>query len=330
MYHAIRWRCYQAIHRRRIIVLLYLSKAVRINAMGVTVGFIGFGEAGYHISKGLRGAGVSPVFAYDVALESDERRTQIERRAAEADIVLCKSLADLGRCSEIVFSAVVSSVAVEVARQTAPHLGRQHYYVDLNSTSPAAKREIAAIMAATGVRFVEAAVMAAVPPLGHRVPILLCGEAAAELAARLSPYGMNLENVGSEIGSATATKMFRSIVVKGLEALFLECVMAASRYGVAEKVLDSVGTGYPGLDWNALANYLIGRTAIHGERRAHEMEEVASTLRAMDIEPIMAEAAARRIASFARLGLKARFADRVPESYQEVMRAAAEAEQGAG
>ena len=330
MYHAIRWRCYQAIHRRRIIVLLYLSKAVRINAMGVTVGFIGFGEAGYHISKGLRGAGVSPVFAYDVALESDERRTQLERRAAEADIVLCKSLADLGRCSEIVFSAVVSSVAVEVARQTAPHLGRQHYYVDLNSTSPAAKREIAAIMAATGVRFVEAAVMAAVPPLGHRVPILLCGEAAAELAARLSPYGMNLENVGSEIGSATATKMFRSIVVKGLEALFLECVMAASRYGVAEKVLDSVGTGYPGLDWNALANYLIGRTAIHGERRAHEMEEVASTLRAMDIEPIMAEAAARRIASFARLGLKARFADRVPESYQEVMRAAAEAEQGAG
>lgn len=297
--------------------------------MGVTVGFIGFGEAGYHIAKGLRSAGVSPVFAYDVALESDERRTQVERRAAEADTVLCKSLADLGRCSEIVLSTVVSSVAVAVARQAAPHLGTQHYYVDLNSTSPAAKREIASIITATGARFVEAAVMAAVPPLGHRVPILLCGNAAADLVARLSPYGMNLENIGPEIGSATATKMFRSIVVKGLEALFLECVMAASRYGVAEKVLESVGTGYPGLDWNALANYLIGRTAMHGERRAHEMEEVASTLRAMDIEPIMAEAAARRISSFARLGLKARFGDQAPESYQEVMRAAAEAEQGA-
>lgn len=297
--------------------------------MGVTVGFIGFGEAGYHIAKGLRGAGVSPVFAYDIALESDERRMQVERRAAEADAVLCKSLADLGRCSEIVLSTVVSSVAVAVARQAAPHLGVQHYYVDLNSTSPAVKREIADIITAAGARFVEAAVMAAVPPFGHRVPILLCGNAAADLVARLSPYGMNLENIGSEVGSATATKMFRSIVVKGLEALFLECVMAASRYGVAEKVLESVGTGYPGLDWNALANYLIGRTAMHGERRAHEMEEVASTLRAMDIEPIMAEAAARRISSFARLGLKARFGDRIPESYQEVMRAAAEAEQGA-
>ncbi len=137
---------------------------------------------------------------------------------------------------------------------------------------------------------------------------------------------MNLENIGPEIGAATATKMFRSIVVKGLEALFLECVMAASRYGVAEKVLESVGTGYPGLDWNALADYLIGRSVMHGERRAHEMEEVANTLRAMDIEPIMAEAAARRIGNFARLGLKARFGEQVPQGYQEVMRAAAEAE----
>jgi 3-hydroxyisobutyrate dehydrogenase-like beta-hydroxyacid dehydrogenase len=294
--------------------------------MGVTVGFIGFGEAGYHIAKGLRGAGVSPVFAYDLALESGDGRAHVEQRAADADVVLCKSLADLGRCSEIVLSTVVSSVAVAVAREAAPHLGGQHYYVDLNSISPAAKQEIAGVIAATGARFVEAAVMAAVPPLGHRVPILLCGNAAADLVARLSPYGMNLENIGSEVGSATATKMFRSIVVKGLEALFLECVMAASRYGVAEKVLQSVGTGYPGLDWNALANYLIGRTAMHGERRAHEMEEVASTLRAMDIEPIMAEAAARRIGSFARLGLKRRFGDRPPESYHEVIRAAAEAE----
>jgi 3-hydroxyisobutyrate dehydrogenase-like beta-hydroxyacid dehydrogenase len=293
--------------------------------MGAAVGFIGFGEAGYHIAKGLHGAGLSPIFAYDVALESDAHRGRIETRAADADVALCKSLADLARCSEIIFCTVVSSVAITVAKEAVAHLGGQHYYVDLNSTSPAVKKQIAEIIAPSGARFVEAAVMAAVPPFGHKVPMLLCGEAAAKLIGRLSAYGMSLEDFGSEIGRATATKMFRSIVVKGLEALLLECTMAASRYGVCEKVLESVGAGYPGIDWNQLANYLIGRTAVHGERRAHEMEEVALTLQAMGIEPIMAEAAAKRIMGFARLGLKERFDGKAPESYHEVMRALEEA-----
>lgn len=289
--------------------------------MGVAVGFIGLGEAGSHIAKGLGSAGASPIFAYDVALASEERRALLQKRAVEANVALCKSIEDLARCSEVIFSTVVSSVAVEVAHQAASYLSSTHYFVDLNSTSPQTKQEIAAVVSASGARFIEGAVMAAVPPLGHRVPILLCGTAVSSLISRLSSYGMNLENFGPEIGRATATKMFRSIVVKGLEALFLECVMAASRYGVAEKVLESVGAGYPGLDWNKLAHYLIGRTAIHGERRAHEMEEVARTLRSMGIEPIMADAAARRILSFASLGLKARFGDKAPDSYDEVMRA---------
>jgi 3-hydroxyisobutyrate dehydrogenase-like beta-hydroxyacid dehydrogenase len=293
--------------------------------MGAAVGFIGFGEAGYHIAKGLHGADLSSIFAYDVALESDAHRGRIETRAADADVALCKSLADLARCSEIIFCTVVSSVAITVAKEAVAHLGGQHYYVDLNSTSPAVKKQIAEIIAPSGARFVEAAVMAAVPPFGHKVPMLLCGEAAAKLIGRLSAYGMSLEDFGSEIGRATATKMFRSIVVKGLEALLLECTMAASRYGVCEKVLESVGAGYPGIDWNQLANYLIGRTAVHGERRAHEMEEVALTLQAMGIEPIMAEAAAKRIMGFARLGLKERFDGKAPESYHEVMRALEEA-----
>ena len=122
--------------------------------------------------------------------------------------------------------------------------------------------------------------------------------------------------------------MFRSIVVKGLEALFLECALASSRYGVTERVLGSMRVGYPGIDWNQLAHYLLGRTAIHGERRAREMEEVAETLRAMGIEPVMADAAARRLGGCARLGLKSRFKDKAPESYHDVIRAIEEAEGG--
>ncbi|MEE8215642.1 MAG: DUF1932 domain-containing protein [Acidiferrobacterales bacterium] len=294
--------------------------------MDISIGYIGFGEAGYHIAKGLREVGVPSICAYDAARGDPTRRATIEMRAGDADVVLVESLDELARRSEIIMSTVVSSVALTVAEAAAPLLSGRHFYMDLNSTSPEVKQEIADIIVACGARFVEAAVMAGVPPLGHKVPMLLCGDAVPELMARLSPYGMELENFGPEIGRATATKMFRSIVVKGLEALFLECVLAASRYGVAERVLEYVGTGYPGIDWNKLAHYLIGRTAIHGERRAHEMEEVARTLRAMGIEPIMADAAARRLLTAARAGLKSRFGDNAPDSYLEVVRALEETE----
>lgn len=289
------------------------------------IGFIGFGEAGSAIAKGLREAGAPAVAAYDVALES-ERRAEMEKRAAGAGVTLAPTVEALVLGSEVIISAVVSSVAVAVAREAAPYLGPRHVYMDLNSTSPAVKRQVATIVTATGARFVEAAVMAAVPPLGHKVPMLVCGEAAPELVARLSAYGMCLEDFGPEIGRAAATKMFRSIIVKGLEALFLECALASSRYGVTERVLGSLRIGYPGIDWNQLAHYLIGRTAIHGERRAHEMEEVAETLRAMGIEPIMADAAARRIGGCAKVGLKSRFKDKAPDSYHDVIRAIEEAE----
>lgn len=290
------------------------------------IGFIGFGEAGFALAKGLRGAGAPDVAAYDVALETAVGRPKMEQRAAEAGVTLVPSIEELALLSGVVASAVVSSVAVDVARLAAPHLGAGHIYMDLNSTSPEVKRRMAEIITASGARFVEAAVMAAVPPLGHKVPILLSGEAAAELIGRLSAYGMNLEDFGPEIGRASAVKMFRSIMVKGLEALFVECALASSRYGVTERVLEYVGMGYPGIDWNELAHYLLGRTAIHGERRAHEMEEVAATLSAMGIEPIMAEAAARRLLKCAELGLEARFGDEAPGSYHDVIRAMEEAQ----
>ena len=105
----------------------------------------------------------------------------------------------------------------------------------------------------------------------------MCGEAAPDVITALEPFGMNLTDLGPEYGRAAATKMFRSVMIKGLEALLQECVLGASKYGAAEQVLESVGEGYPGVDWVELANHMLGRTAVHGMRRAAEMDEVAAT-----------------------------------------------------
>jgi len=136
--------------------------------------------------------------------------------------------------------------------------------------------------------------MAPVPGADHRVPILLNGASAPDLADALSPYDMRLDVMDGPIGAAAAVKMCRSIVIKGMEALLLECTLTAGEYGATDRVFDSLAETYPGMDWRKTARYMIGRMLEHGERRAHEMEEVAKTLRAAGIEPLMTEATARR------------------------------------
>jgi len=280
------------------------------------IGFIGFGEAATMIAEGLTGEGVTDITAYDV-----------RRRPRQAGVTMAASMEDLLGASNIIFAAVTSAVALSVAIEAAPYLTQRHLYVDINSVSPDTKIAVGKIVTEAGARFVEAAVMAAVPGHGHKVPMLLAGEAAPELVKAMQPLGMAMEDFGPELGRAAAMKMFRSIMVKGMEALFQECVLGAERYGVADRVLDSVGDGYPGLDWNKMASHLIGRTAIHGERRAHEMEEVAETLKALGIEPMMAQAAAKRIKWAADKGLAEKFGDTAPESYVEVIAAINEREE---
>jgi 3-hydroxyisobutyrate dehydrogenase-like beta-hydroxyacid dehydrogenase len=288
-----------------------------------TIGFIGFGEAAFWIARGLRERGVSATVAYDLHTWTEGRGELIRQRAEEAGTRLLATLAAVPPECDIVVAAVTASVARTVGEEAAPYLEPRHLYLDINSVSPAVKQAVGAAVASSGAGFVEAAVMSTVPPLGHRVPMLLCGPGAPAFAGRMAAYGMQLEVLDGPLGSAAAIKMFRSVMIKGLEALMLECVMAAEVYGAGDRVFASMSASLPGLDWGRLAHYMIGRTAIHAERRVHEMEEVVRTLADVGVEPIMAAATARRIQTCADLDLKARLGGREPADYRDVLRAIA-------
>ena len=285
----------------------------------LAIGFIGFGEAGFTIGNGLKSAGVERLFAYDIATDAPDRGPQIRQRAGAAGATLVADSAQLAGACDVVFSTVTSSSALDAARQTAPFLGPRHLYADLNSVSPALKREIGAVIAGSGASFAEAAVMAPVSPYGHCVPMLVGGPSARRFVDTMLPFAMRLDVVEGQIGTAAAIKMCRSIVVKGIEALLAECVLGASRYGADEQVFASLRETWPGIDWQQLADYTMGRVVVHGERRAREMEEVAETLRAIGVDPIMAEATARRQDWSAALNLKAHFGPDGPTTYREVL-----------
>jgi 3-hydroxyisobutyrate dehydrogenase-like beta-hydroxyacid dehydrogenase len=264
--------------------------------MAISFTFIGFGEAAQHISRGLKAAGAGPMQTYDILFDKPgEAGERIRKRAAEIGVACRASHAEAVKGSDIVLSAVTAASSSDAARAAATGLKSGQFYMDINSTSPAVKRTNSDVVAPTGARFVEAAVMESVPPHGHKVPILLAGGTAQQLVELLRPLGMNVEAVGEKIGQASSIKMFRSVIIKGMEALMLESLYAAQEMGVTERVLESLAGTYPGMDWPKAVDYLVGRTAQHGARRVAEMREVARTLRDMGHESLMAEATANRI-----------------------------------
>lgn len=259
--------------------------------MTVRIGLVGLGEAGAAIAEGLTSSSGTSVTAFDARGEDPA----VQQRAATAGVHLVPDLAALAGESRVVICLTSAKVAVPVAKQIAPFLGDQHLYADWNSASPAVKREVADVVGTSGARFIDGAVMGAVPPLRHRVPVLLSGDGAQELDTALAGLGMDLEVLGPEPGQASAVKMLRSLLVKGLEALLLECAAGAHAFGVTGRVLESMNGALPTEDWPALAAYLLERTSTHGERRAEELRQVARTLETVGIAPLLAEAGAERL-----------------------------------
>jgi 3-hydroxyisobutyrate dehydrogenase-like beta-hydroxyacid dehydrogenase len=187
---------------------------------------------------------------------------------------------------------VTAASSLEAARSVAPHLKGAPYYLDINSVSPGRKRDTAKLLGERA-RYIDVAVIAPIHPARHMTPLLIAGPHAEAISPLLKELEMKLSVVGAETGRAAAIKMIRSVMIKGIEALTLECFLAAARASVLDEVTTSMKNNYPSLDWSKIAEYNLERMASHGERRAAEMEESAATLRELGIDPRMVEATVR-------------------------------------
>jgi 3-hydroxyisobutyrate dehydrogenase-like beta-hydroxyacid dehydrogenase len=256
------------------------------------VSFIGFGEAGQAISSGLREAGIERIAAWDILFPSAEG-ARLKAAGEKSGVRLASSAADAVAQTDMVIAAVTAASSLEAARSVAPHLSGNPYYLDINSVSPGRKQDTAKLLG-DKARYIDVAVVAAIHPKRHRTPLLIAGSHAEAAAPLLREMEMDLKVVGDAVGGAAAIKMIRSVMIKGIEALTLECFLAASRAGVLDEVTASLKNNYPGLDWAKLSEYNLERMASHGERRAAEMEESATTLRELGLDPLMVEATVRR------------------------------------
>ena len=258
------------------------------------IGLVGYGEVGKILAAALRARGAPWVGTWDLLLRDPATASAMRAHAASAGIEAMPSLEALLEQADVMISAVTASQALAVATEAARTIRRGTWFVDLNSASPGTKSRSSALVDAAGGRYVESAVMTSVPPFGIKVPMLVGGEHAEALRELLLPLGFNMEVAARRVGVASAIKMCRSVIIKGLESLIVESFTSARAYGVEDRVLASLQETFPGLDWDELGSYLFSRTALHGKRRAEEMREVAVTVREIGLEPLLASAIAER------------------------------------
>ncbi len=269
------------------------TETMKTNPQHWHIGLVGYGEVGRVLAEDLRAQGIT-VSAYDLKLDQPATAAPLQTHAKEFGVQLASSSAALAAGSDFIVSAVTANQTVLVAQACAPALKPGAYFLDFNSASPGAKQRAASLIDGAGGRYVEGAVMTSVPPYRIKVPLLLGGGFAAELAPLINTLGFAAKVASDKLGVASATKMCRSVMIKGLEAIVIESFTTARHYGVEDAVIASLYETFPGIDWEKQAAYFFQRVIEHGRRRSEEVRQVAETVVDAGLTPWSASGTAER------------------------------------
>jgi 3-hydroxyisobutyrate dehydrogenase-like beta-hydroxyacid dehydrogenase len=249
----------------------------------LSVAVLGLGEAGGAIASGLAARGC------------DVRGWDPDAARVAVDVARTATPTEAVTGADLVLSLATAAHALDAATSVVPALGPTQLYADLNTTAPALKREVAAVVAVSGAAFADVALLRGVPARGVGTPAVASGVGAERFAELLRPLGMPVEVVGEEPGEAAGLKLLNSVFMKGLAAAVLESVEAASRRGADDwlrgQIADVIG--------EPLLERLLSGSVTHAERRRDEMDAAAAYLDELGVEPRVAEAAAGRLRQLA-------------------------------
>ncbi len=269
------------------------------------IALIGFGEVGQIFAQGLLPF-VDQVKVWDVKFSGVDLVLEEQEKIKNFKLYASNTLANACSGADLIISAVTASNTLQVAQAISLCVEPGCYFLDLNSASPSTKQAASTLINDQGGIYVEAGVMTSVPPYGIAVPILLGGSRAHTLAEVLLSWGMDVRVVSEDVGRASAIKMCRSVMIKGLEALVIESYVTARHYGVEDFMIPTLQETFPGIDWEKQGSYFFSRVVQHGKRRAEEMREAAVTVKDAGFTPSMSSATADKhdwIAKKAREGI---------------------------
>jgi 3-hydroxyisobutyrate dehydrogenase-like beta-hydroxyacid dehydrogenase len=281
--------------------------------------FIGFGEFAAQLAAGLRGAGAGNVSAYARPRPDGTAAEALDGRMRALGVRACESLEQAVREADVVIAAVPARAAVDVAQQAAGALGAGALYIDPAPLQPWEKEAAAGLIASAGADYVDVAVLGTVATTGYRVPMLAAGAGARRWSDLGLQLGMNVSVVDGPPGTASLVKLLRSVFMKGRDALLVEMLLAARRYGLDRVVMESIGGRGEDVPFPVLADRVLGSLALYADRRADELAASAEVEARVGVDPLMARAGEERLRRLGRLGLRDRFHGERPKGAEEVL-----------
>lgn len=285
------------------------------------LGFIGFGEVGFEMAKGYRQEGLEGILAFDVMQGHPVYGALVQERVQASGVTLVTTPEEVLQSVDVVIVAVPGDKALQTAKSLGSLLKKSTVYVDVSAASPEKKRNIWEVIKGAEVAFVDGAMLGPLPVYQHKVPTLVSGSGSDQFIELMKPYHMDLEKVSDAPGEATGIKLVRSIFMKGLPALLVEVLEAASLMKVDHLVLKSLATTMNACSFEQTFNRLVTGSSVHAQRRAHEMENVIEMLESMNIKPTMSKATFERLNWLASKNLKEKFSGKTPQAWQEVVAA---------
>lgn len=296
-----------------------------MNRIQNEIAFLGFGEAGFHIARGLKEDGLTNITAYDVMQDDPARGSLIRQRAESIGLKLSATMEEACRASRFIFSLTTAKVAISVAQQVMPMLEAGQVYVDLNSVAPSVLEAIDQIPRKEGVLLCDGAVLGNVQKNGHRVSVYLCGDGAEQFYQAFLPYHMQLKVLDQPVGAASGIKMLKSVYSKGMQQLVMEFLLASERYGVLEEMVTSIHNPMAGKTLEEYANEAMPRMIVHAARRTEEVKNAAETVLGLGLDAGMTLAAQKKFEKIAALHLPEKNPDIGTMNYKEVTKLVLEA-----
>lgn len=287
----------------------------------MNLGFIGFGEVGFEMAKGYKTEGLDGILAYDIMQSHPVYGPLVQERVHTSGVKLVSSPEDVLQNVDVVIVAVPGDKALQTAKTISPFLKKSTVYADVSASSPEVKQNIWEEIKGAEVSFVDGAMLGPLPVYQHKVPTLVSGNGSDQFIELMQPYHMDLEKVSDTPGEATGIKLVRSIFMKGLPALFVEVLEAASLMKVDHLVLKSLAETMNACSFEQTFNRLVTGSSIHAQRRAHEMENVIAMLESINVKPTMSKATFERLNWLASKNLKEKFGGKTPKEWQEVVAA---------
>lgn len=194
--------------------------------------------------------------------------------------------------ADLILSANVAAVAVDVAREVLTSLQAGQIYADLNTSAPAFKQEIDKLFADSPAIFADVAIMAPIKPQRIRTPLLTSGKGAEAFAELYTTFGAKITVLDAPAGHAATLKLIRSIFYKGIAAVVIEMLNAAERLDLESYARQQIMTILRDED---MIDRFVEGSRTHAKRRIHEMDAVIDLLKALELQSYSSAAARQHL-----------------------------------